>query len=122
MGWSESPPFFCAGTETARDITEDLLATPVGSLPHHPLKDLMIPISIWPSDTVVEICTKYLHVMEVYVDDFCTTVQTSDITQFQHTFRALLHTIHNILPPPSISGHIGGNPVSKNKLIEGEGL
>jgi len=35
MGWVESPPYFCAATETARDITSDYCDTPVGSLPHH---------------------------------------------------------------------------------------
>ena len=25
IGWCESPPFFCAGSETARDIIEELL-------------------------------------------------------------------------------------------------
>ena len=35
MGWVESPPYFCAATETARDIASDYCDTPVGSLPHH---------------------------------------------------------------------------------------
>ena len=34
MGWVESPPYFCAATETARDIASDYCDTPVGSLPH----------------------------------------------------------------------------------------
>jgi hypothetical protein len=35
MGWVESPPYFCAATETARDIASDYCDTPVGNLPHH---------------------------------------------------------------------------------------
>jgi hypothetical protein len=35
MGWVESPPYFFAAMETARDITSDYCDTPVGSLPHH---------------------------------------------------------------------------------------
>ena len=42
MGWCESPPFFCAGSETARDIIEELLKDP-SILPPHPLEDLMKP-------------------------------------------------------------------------------
>ena len=34
MGWVEFPPYFCAATETARDIMSDYCDTPVGSLPH----------------------------------------------------------------------------------------
>ena len=43
MGWCESPSFFCAATETARDIAEDYAAEPQGSLNTHPLEDLMLP-------------------------------------------------------------------------------
>jgi hypothetical protein len=35
MGWVESPPYFCATTETARDIALDYFNTPIGSLPPH---------------------------------------------------------------------------------------
>jgi hypothetical protein len=34
MGWVESPPYFCAATETARDITSEYSNTPIGSLTH----------------------------------------------------------------------------------------
>ena len=37
MGWTSSPPIFCAATETARDIAETLRLAP--SLPPHPLED-----------------------------------------------------------------------------------
>ena len=42
MGWIESPPCFCAGTETARDIIELILPS-AASLPKHPLEDRMEP-------------------------------------------------------------------------------
>ncbi len=35
MGWVELPPYFCAATETARDIALDYCNTPIGSLPLH---------------------------------------------------------------------------------------
>jgi hypothetical protein len=35
MGWVESPPYFCAATETARDIATEYTHMPVGSLPEH---------------------------------------------------------------------------------------
>ena len=79
MGWAESPPFFCAATETARDIAEDLAKEPMGSLPPHELEDYMLPPTKWPAVELSTTCEKYLKVMEVYVDDFCTMVQTSDV-------------------------------------------
>jgi hypothetical protein len=35
MGWVEFPPYFCAATETTRDITADYCNTPIESLPPH---------------------------------------------------------------------------------------
>jgi hypothetical protein len=35
MEWVESPPYFCAATETARDVALDYCDTPIGSLPCH---------------------------------------------------------------------------------------
>ncbi len=35
MGWVESPPYFCAATETARDIATEYTNMPVSSLPEH---------------------------------------------------------------------------------------
>ena len=35
MGWTQSPPFFCAAAETARGVAQDYAQTKVGSLPAH---------------------------------------------------------------------------------------
>jgi hypothetical protein len=35
MGWVESPPYFCAASETARDIAMDYTNTEVGTVPVH---------------------------------------------------------------------------------------
>ena len=35
MGWIESAPYFCAASETARNVADDYFETPVGSLPTH---------------------------------------------------------------------------------------
>ena len=43
MGWVLSPPFFCAASETARDVAASYAAEPLGSLPQHPLEDMMMP-------------------------------------------------------------------------------
>jgi hypothetical protein len=38
MGWVESPPLFCLVTESARDLTQHLVANQV-PLPHHELEE-----------------------------------------------------------------------------------
>ena len=35
MGWIEPPPYFCAGSETARDVAQQYIETPVGTLNNH---------------------------------------------------------------------------------------
>ena len=35
MGWVEFPPYFCALSETGRDVAEQYIETPVGSLAEH---------------------------------------------------------------------------------------
>ena len=35
MGWVESPPYFCAASETGRDVAAQYVHTPVGSLVDH---------------------------------------------------------------------------------------
>ena len=43
MGWAESPPFFCAASETARDVAETYTSERVGTLPAHPLEEGTMP-------------------------------------------------------------------------------
>ena len=99
MGWTESPPFFCLATKTARDVAEVLTAEPMVSLQPHPLEHHMLPPDMWPEESLPDTCEGYIHVMEVYVDDFCTRVQTLDVDTLRHVSWALLPAIHSIPPP-----------------------
>ena len=40
MGWIESPPYFCTVSETGRDVAEQYIETPVGSLAEHKFVEL----------------------------------------------------------------------------------
>ena len=40
MGWIESPPYFCTVSETGRDVMEQYIETPVGSLVEHKFLEL----------------------------------------------------------------------------------
>ena len=53
MGWCKSPPFFCAETETARDVVEQYLQQPPEFLKPHPLEDYMLPPEKWPDEKLV---------------------------------------------------------------------
>lgn len=42
MGWTESPGYFCAATETGRDLMQALIDSEV-EMPAHPLEEYMLP-------------------------------------------------------------------------------
>jgi hypothetical protein len=117
MGWCESPPFFCSGSETARDVIEQIMERP--DLPTHRFIDIMLKEFI---DQNVPPCAGNTTLFEVFVDDFvCATNQLSH-QWLDKISKAMIHGIHSIFPPPEITGHPGGDPVSEKKLDKGEGV
>ena len=115
MGWCESPPFFCAASETARDIIMALLSET--SLPAHKFEDMMMQ----EAETRLQAASHVVNILEVFVDDFIAA--TNDLTgeHLRHFSRAMLTGVHSVFPPPRISGHHGEDPVSQKKLRQGEG-
>ena len=132
MGWKFSPPYFCAATETARDVAEDLKTKP--TLPPHPLEHATMSVddalllhqlqhpSNWTSEELPERIKNLNALLEVYVDDFAGAVQCTNPDVLLHHSRALLHAIHSIFPPPP-PGNTDPDrePVSLKKLQE-EGI
>lgn len=116
MGWCESPPFFCAASETARDIIEELFqeGTP---LPKHPLEHHAVP-----NQHDIPAAFGDATLIEVYVDDFIAVTNNSNPQHLLHLTRSMMHGIHAIFPPPSVTGHSGGDPISEKKLKQLDGL
>jgi hypothetical protein len=118
MGWAESPAYFCAATETGRDIIDLLLREDI-DLPEHPLEEFMAPKDTprtAPPGSAAQTS------VGVYVDDYVLgVVENADRTLIRRVSRATLHAIHSIFPPPEVSGHIGGkDPISRKKLEKGD--
>jgi len=104
MGWALSPPFFCAASETARDVSEQLAHEAVGTLPEHPLEDMTMPAEAnLPRIHTAKEGLAFLHMLEVFVDDFIQLAQTTDESALRHCSRAVLHGIHSVFPPPTPS-------------------
>ena len=73
MGWIESPPYFCAASETARDIAEQYSNTQIGSLPPHKAEEYVTGSSSYAM--LPEHSTKpCAYKLEVFVDDFMSLV------------------------------------------------
>ena len=117
MGWCESPPFFCAASETARDIIEHLIQTNI-ELPQHPLEHKMLPPTYANEASTSNLIQSLI---EVYVDDFIGASNNLTHDNLQSLSRAILHGIHSIFPPTKLTGHDGPDPIAEKKLDKGEG-
>jgi hypothetical protein len=118
MGWVESPPLFCLVTESARDLTQNLVANQV-PLPHHELEEQIKIQSVPPRARAKTPST----LPQVYVDDFChAAMESKDGTHIPMVRRASIHGIHSFFPQPDITGHSDGkDPISAKKLAQGYG-
>ena len=99
------------------------MAEPVGSLPEHPLEKWMMPPEARltsPAKWKGKDCGAFLSMIENYIDDCVSLVQTTDMEVLRHAARAALYGIHSIFPPPHISGDSGEDPISLKKLINGD--
>jgi len=118
MGWLESAPYFCAASETARDVAVDYIETEVGALPTHKFLHWVgagkAPVGA-PTEPGRRL-VRYL--VEVYVDDFIACIIPTTKQQVEHVARGILHGIHDVFPP---SKDDGTDPISNKKLRKGEG-
>ena len=122
MGWCRSASYFCAASETAQDVSQSLTKQHPGSLPEHPLETFLLSPTLQlvnPESTAV---WNFLHLIEVYIDDFIQLTQCSNPAQLQHLSRAILHSIHSIFPPPTITGGNKEDPIALKKLQQGDGI
>jgi hypothetical protein len=119
MGWIESPPYFCAASETGRDVAATYMETPIGSLPDN--KFLAWAIN---SDDYRELprsiatSSGFKYIVEVYMDDYIGLVIPSSQEQLQHAANAIINGIHDIFPPRSENDD---DPVSFKKITKGDG-
>jgi hypothetical protein len=133
MGWTDSPVFFCAASETAHDVEEALAAEPQGSLKPHVLEPFMLLSDCWPSHSPGEnnpqdgqdnekAITDFLYHLESYVDDFIGLIQMTNADKLRHLSWAMLHAIHSVFPPMAVTRHNGEDPIALKKLLAGDGI
>jgi len=128
MGWTHSPPFFSAYTETIADVANDSLShdstSPVAP---HRLANL-VP-TIYPQRatvTATSFCPPYnpqpsptpLANVDVYVDDFIGLAQAPTAARVKGT---LLSTVDKVFRPPTTSdANTYKDPISLSKLDKGD--
>ena len=119
MGWTESPPFFCAAAETARDVAQTYAQTEVGTLPAHKFDDYTKTSTEYqalPDNATSNEALLYL--IEVFVDDFIGMCVPRSKLELDHVSRAIQHGIHDIFPPDTDDDE---DPTSLKKLRKGDG-
>jgi hypothetical protein len=120
MGWIESPPYFCAASETARDVATMYAEQPLDANAQHPALPhtqthadyKTLPTARAPTDEPI----RYL--MEVYMDDFIDLVIPVCQHDLDHIAVATMTGIHDVFPP---SDSAATDPISEKKLARGEG-
>jgi hypothetical protein len=135
MGWTESPPFFCAFTETICDLTNEALRKHQRFPPHHlehrvgkadlqPNAELgtdpfpQRPISVSHQD---KLYAQPVALMDVFVDDFCGVGQQSRQNPLRNQRRALLHSIDRVFrPSDSQDNSERKEPIAVSKLDKGD--
>jgi hypothetical protein len=99
MGWVKSPPYFCAATETSRNIATTYCKMRIGTLPSHKFDEL-----VSTDDAVGELpdtpaTNKHLqYLIEVYVNNFMVIVILTTPQDVTHVGQAVMHGIHDIFP------------------------
>jgi hypothetical protein len=117
MGWIESPPYFCAASETARDVAAQYAETPIGSLPEH--KFLQLTNTSDDFKRLPSIGTDPLqYIMEVYMDDYITAAIASGQNHLNRLANATMYGIHDVFPE---NIEASDDPISNKKLKKKDG-
>ena len=118
MGWIESPPYFCTASETARDVAEQYLQLPVGTLPDHKFlsKTEQHPEIHELPRTETTSALKFM--LEVYMDDYIGLAIPTSLAQLRHYSNAVMYGIHDVFPPDADDDN---DPISNKKLMKKDG-
>ena len=99
MGWIEPPPYLCTVSETGRDVAEQYIETPVGSLAEHKFVELAEVNSeiaeLKNKDTSKE---PFNYMVEVYMDDYIVLAITRIQDKLRHISNAIMTGIHDVFP------------------------
>jgi len=141
MGWTESPPAFCAGTETIADMAnasyranasppphrnDDIADTPTPPLDHYR------PMEKGRFRRLLAVAVagrrrrhpprrgKPLANTDVFVDDFVSVAQGNPRRR-RRLRRILFHAIDSVFRPPHADDPDRADPISLKKLLKGDG-
>eukprot|EP00956_Cyclotella_meneghiniana_P004838 scaffold5989_cov47-Cyclotella_meneghiniana.AAC.9 len=118
MGWVESPPYFCAASETARDVAAQYAEIELGTLKSHKFVEYAMG-----NDDVKALPKKsdsndFKYFLDVYVDDYLAMAIATSQEQIEHVSNAVMTGVHDVFPADKNDEN---DPLSLKKLKKGEG-
>ncbi len=113
MGWIKSPGFFCAASETSRDVANMYCQTRLGSLPLHKFDHYMRGSECFKQLPKTDDQTTGQYLIEVFVDDFMSLVIATAQDQCLHVGTATMMGVHDVFPESDV---INQDPISEKKL------
>ena len=120
MGWIESPPYFCTASETARDVAEQYVETPLGKGPHNPQLKYSQTSEAYAGLPQHSPCDAdpFKYLIEVYVDDFMGLAIPTSRRVLDHVANGVMCGIHDVFPPED---RVEDDPIALKKLLQQEG-
>jgi len=123
MGWTSSPPIFCAATETAADLANAAIREQSHQHPHR-LDAVAEPLphsSLTAGSHRLTDKTRPLAITDVFVDDHIALAQGS-LPELRMVRRQLLHAIDSVFRQLGPQDHsTRQDPISLKKLAKGDG-
>jgi hypothetical protein len=116
----ESPPFFCAATETSHDVATQYCKTPVGSLPNHKFMKYVTGDNTFHAFDDMEVDTipcPLQNALKVYVDNFMAIVIPTTKEQMLHIANATMQGIHDCF---LANDNDDNDPILLSKMKKGE--
>ena len=113
MGWIESPPYFCAASETARNLADNYIKTPVGLLPLHKFVNHSTHGTDFETLPDRSANMKLSYVVEAFVDDYIAIAIPTSKEQLAHVVTAVMSGIHDVFP---VDSEDENDPISLKKL------
>ena len=96
MGWTENPEYFCAATETDRDIVQALIDAEV-QLPPHQIDSFMTPAASARRQTSAR-STRLWQMSAAYLDDYVlAAIESPDGSILNRVGCTALHTIYGLI-------------------------
>jgi hypothetical protein len=131
MGWTQSPPYFCAFTETIADEANARINQWRREAPHRldqladttiPLPSQPLPATLHrPRDPLLPTHHRIKAFVDVFVDDFIAGAQ-GNTTRLQNIRRILMGAIDDVFRPlQSSDSKFRREPISTDKLEKGDG-